>query len=80
MTTKEFINQLQRLGYKTVQNDSPWITILNERNAIVAEIRIDRLFAINSDYFAFTDDLNDEDRTNLIELIEVYIKTPIEER
>ena len=79
MTTEEFKYKLHELEYKTNSN-TDWITVLNGRSAIVAEIRVNRLYALNTDYFAFTDNLGDVERQMLIQLIDAYAKTPLEER
>lgn len=78
MTTEKFIESLKKLGYDVKINNF-WIEILNG-SSIVAEIRVDTLYALNTDFFAFTDVLSGESKEQLIKLIDKYIKTPINQR
>lgn len=79
MKTDKFVVSLKELGYDVKYNDF-WIEILDGLS-IVAEIRVDKLYTLNTDFFAFTDDLlSDESKEKLIKLIDKYIKTPVEER
>lgn len=79
MTTEEFENNLCNLGYNPKRN-ADWITVFDGRNAIVVEVNVNRFYALHTDYFAFTDDLEDNERQALIQVIDAYIKTPVAER
>lgn len=78
MTTEKFVVSLKGLGYDVKYNDF-WIEIFNG-SSIVAEIRVNKLYALNTDFFCFTDVLGSESKEKLIKTIDKYIKTPVEER
>lgn len=79
MTTEEFENKLHDLGY-ILKHNADWIEVFNGRGAIMAEVNVDQLYALHTDYFAFTDDLDDDEQQALIQVIDAYVKTPVKER
>ena len=75
MRTKEFIKQIEELGYKA-HNSITQIDIVSD-GLTVALVSIDRMHVINS--FCFVD-VEWKNQDKLFDLICEYAKTPIEER
>ena len=77
MKTKEFIKKVQELGFYTIDYESK-ISIVND---VVKVAIIDKLIPMQiSNYYYAYDQLCNEDKDKLFDLIVEYAKTPIEER
>ena len=79
MTTEEFENKLCNLGYNSTRY-ADWIIVFNVRSAVVLKVNIKRIYALNTDYSAFTDDLYNSEQQELIQVIDTYVKTPVYKR
>lgn len=80
MTTKEFIEKVNELGYLIDDSYVYW-QIRNEENLLVAIVHKNTLSRISTDFVGWWNmNIEDEVRNKLFDLIVEYANTPIEDR
>lgn len=78
MKTNEFIKVVEELGYLVDDSYVYW-QIRNEENLLVAVVYKNALSRISTDFVGWWN-IEDEDKSKLLDLIVEYAKTPIEDR
>ncbi|EGC83384.1 hypothetical protein [Anaerococcus hydrogenalis] len=78
MKTKEFIKRVKELGFE-VFNEDDYLVIKDEYESNVANVNKTTLAQMSTDYIEW-DEIYDEDKTKLFDLLIEYAKTPIDER
>lgn len=78
MKTKEFIKRVKELGFE-VFNEDDYLVIKDEYESNVANVNKTTLSQMSTDYIEW-DEIYDEDKTKLFDLLIEYAKTPIDER
>ncbi len=78
MKTKEFIKRVKELGFE-VFNEDDYLVIKDEYESNVANVNKTTLAQMSTDYIEW-DEIYDEDKTKLFDLLIEYAKTPIEDR
>lgn len=77
LTTKEFIKEVQELGLKTSEKSDS--ILIYDGYYQAACVYKNELFSINTSYAAF-DNLSEELKEKLYNLIDKYARTPLDER
>ncbi len=77
LTTKEFIREVQELGLKTSEKSDS--ILIYDGYYQAACVYKNELFSINTSYAAF-DNLSEELKEKLYNLIDEYARTPLDER
>lgn len=77
--TKEFIKKVEELGYLVDDNYYHYWEIKNNKNYLIAVVSKDVLYKISTDS-GYWDDISDEDKNKLLELIVEFASTPVEDR
>lgn len=80
MKTSEFIREVEKLEFiYTVLNDNDYTIIVRSFRGVLMQIREHECFMIDNFYPTFQD-LNDNQRDLLMNVVIDYLKTPISER
>ena len=79
MRTKEFVKRVEELGYLVDDNYYHYWEIRNNKNYLIAVVSKDVLYKISTDS-GYWDDISDEDKNKLLELIVEFASTPVEDR
>lgn len=77
LTTKEFIKEVQKLGFETLENTES-ISILYGCGKVACVYK-NEIFSVGTDYIPF-DNLSKELKEKLYNLIDKYARTPLDER
>lgn len=78
MKTKEFIKRVEELGFIAYEDDNYWL-IKDEYEINVAHVNKIILSQMSTDYMEW-DEVYNEDKEKLFDLLIEYAKTPIEDR
>lgn len=79
MLTKDFIKEVERLGFIVDKSDEGTALIENSKNVTVAYVIIDRLYEFDTAYYVF-EEIPEPTKKKLFNLLVEYTSTPIDER
>lgn len=83
ITTEQLIKEVVAIGYEISTgsvNDYHFVKVVNNSNNIViATVTQDQIMQLDTMYLGW-DDLNDQDRSKLYNLLDRYARTPLDKR
>lgn len=79
MLTKDFLREVEKLGFIVDKSDEGYALIENSKNVTVAYVVIDRLYEFDTAYYVF-EEIPEPTKKKLFNLLVEYTSTPIDER
>lgn len=79
MLTKDFIREVESLGFIVDKSDEGTALIENSKNVTVAYVIIDKMYEFDTAYYVF-EEIPEPTKKKLFNLLVEYTSTPIDER
>lgn len=79
MKTKEFIEEIKQMGFKTLEDEQYIEVMLQGSSMRLAIVSKDEIYSVRTTYTSF-ENLDDRVQSKLFELISKYSSTPIQDR